>query len=261
MTQRRITSRNIVGRILGRSRPDETVIYTAHWDHLGVGAPDASGDRIYNGAVDNALGSAGLLEIARAWAAAPPPERTVVFLSLTSEEKGLLGAKYYVRHPLYPLATTAAVLNIDGGNIYGPSKDIAIAGDGKVTLRSDLARVARLADRELSPAVATGSGAFFRSDHFPFARAGVPAISLLPGVDLLDGGIDAGAARWAAYTTWGYHQPDDEWSLNWNLTGAAMDFDLLSTLGRDVANSRRWPRWESGSEFRAIREASASERR
>ena len=259
--QARIVSKNIVARIDGRTRPDETVIYTAHWDHLGVGAPDAGGDRIYNGARDNALGIASLLEIARLSAAAPPADRSVVFLALTAEEKGLLGSEYYAQQPLYPLEKTVAVYNMDGGSTWGPSNDVAIAGEGKISLQRDLAMAARLKGREFSPDPRPEAGAFFRSDHFPFAKVGVPAISFRNGQDLEQGGVAAGKAASDEYNERRYHQPGDEWSPDWDLTGAAQDTELLYTIGRDMANSRRWPEWEEGSEFKAIRDKTAAARR
>ncbi len=259
--QSRVVSKNIVGRLEGRTRPDETVIYTAHWDHLGVGAPDERGDRIYNGARDNALGIASLLEIARLWAAAPRTDRSVVFLALTAEEKGLLGSEYYAQQPLYPLETTAAVYNMDGGSTWGPSNDVAIAGEGKISLQRDLAMAARLKGREFSPDPRPEAGSFFRSDHFPFAKVGVPAISFRNGENLEKGGVTAGKAASDAYNEQRYHQPGDEWSPTWDLTGAAQDTELLYTIGRDMANSRRWPEWEQGSEFKAVRDKTAKARR
>ncbi|HEY6362110.1 MAG TPA: M28 family metallopeptidase [Vicinamibacterales bacterium] len=259
--QSRVVSKNVVGRLEGRTRPDETVIYTAHWDHLGIGAPDQRGDRIYNGARDNALGIASLLEIARLWTAAPRSDRTVVFLALTAEEKGLLGSEYYAQQPLYPLETTAAVYNMDGGSTWGPSNDVAIAGEGKISLQRDLAMAARLKGREFSPDPRPEAGSFFRSDHFPFAKVGVPAISFRSGENLEKGGVAAGKSASDAYTEQRYHQPSDEWSPAWDLTGAAQDTELLSTIGRELANSRRWPEWQQGSEFKAVRDKSARARR
>jgi Zn-dependent M28 family amino/carboxypeptidase len=259
--QSRVVSKNVVGRLDGRSRPDETVIYTAHWDHLGIGAPDDGGDRIYNGARDNALGIASLLEIARVWTAAPRTERSVVFLALTAEEKGLLGSEYYAQQPLYPLEKTVAVYNMDGGSTWGPSNDVAIAGEGKISLQRDLAMAARLKGREFSPDPRPEAGSFFRSDHFPFAKVGVPAISFRNGENLEKGGVAAGKAASDEYNAKRYHQPADEWSPNWDLSGAAEDTELLYTIGRDMANARRWPEWDQGSEFKAIRDKTASARR
>jgi Zn-dependent M28 family amino/carboxypeptidase len=259
--QSRVISKNVVGRVDGRTRPDETIIYTAHWDHLGIGAPDESGDRIYNGARDNALGVASLIEIARVWAAAPRAERSVVFLALTAEEKGLLGSEFYAQQPLYRLEKTVAVYNMDGGSKWGPSNDVAIAGEGKISLQRDLATAARLKGREFSPDPRPEAGSFFRSDHFPFAKLGVPAISFRNGENLEKGGVTAGKAASDEYNEKRYHQPADEWSPSWDLSGAAQDTELLYTIGRDMANSRRWPEWDKGSEFKAIRDKTASARR
>ena len=257
----RIVSKNVLAKLAGTRQPDETIMYTAHWDHLGVGAPDARGDRIYNGARDNALGVAGLLELARMYAAAPRLDRTVVFLSPTAEEKNLLGSEYYAQHPLYPLATTAAVYNMDGGSIHGPSWDVSIAGDGKVTLQADLATAASRQDRRFSPDPHPEAGSFFRSDHFPFAKVGVPAISFRTGQELVKGGMPAGQAAYDEYVSHRYHQPADEWSSDWDLRGFALDLALLYSMGRDLAGSHRWPQWIEGSEFKSVRDATASSRR
>jgi Zn-dependent M28 family amino/carboxypeptidase len=257
----RIVSKNVVAKLTGTRQPDETIMYTAHWDHLGVGPPDARGDRIYNGARDNALGVAGLLELARMYAAAPRLDRTVVFLSPTAEEKNLLGSEYYAQHPLYPLATTAGVYNMDGGSIHGPSWDVSIAGDGKVTLQVDLAAAASRQDRRFSPDPHPEAGSFFRSDHFPFAKVGVPAISFRAGQDLVKGGMPAGQAAYDEYVSTRYHQPADEWSSDWDLRGFALDLALLYSMGRDLAGSRRWPQWMEGSEFKSVRDATANSRK
>jgi len=259
--QTQIVSKNVVATLPGRARPNETVIYSAHWDHLGVGEPDATGDRIFNGARDNALGTASLLELARVHAAAPRAERRLVFLSVTAEEKNLLGSEYYAAHPLYPLETTVAVYNIDGGSVEGPSHDVAIAGDGKISLQRDLAAAARRQGRRFSPDPNPERGSFFRSDHFSFAKVGVPAISFRHGLDLVKGGLAAGTAANEEYTAKRYHQTTDEWSADWDLTGCVMDVDLLYTIGRDMANSGTWPQWEAGSEFKARRDASAALRK
>jgi Zn-dependent M28 family amino/carboxypeptidase len=256
-----IVSKNVVGQLTGRTRSAETVVYTSHWDHLGIGQPDARGDRIYNGARDNALGVSGLLEIARLFAAAPRTDRTVVFLALTAEEKNLLGSEHYASRPIFALESTAAVLNMDGGNVGGPTRDVAVAGDGKVTLQNDLAAAAERQGRRLSPDPQPQAGSFFRSDHFPFAKSGVPAISFRAGLDRVEGGIAAGQAAYADYVATRYHQPADEWSERWDLRGFVQDLDLLYALGRQLANSRAWPQWLDGSEFKARRDATAGQRR
>ena len=257
----KIVSKNVVARKLGRKHPDETVIYSAHWDHLGVGLPDARGDKIYNGALDNSLGTASLLEISRQYAAAPATDRSVVFLAVTAEEKGLLGSEYYAANPVYPLATTAGVINMDGGATAGPARDFTTSGDAPLTLQDDLVALAAKRGRSYSPDPRPGAGSFFRSDHFPFAKRGVPAISFGSGQDLIDGGRIKGEALARDYTTNRYHQPADEWSPSWNLAGAAQDGGLLYDLGRELANSSRWPDWKAGSEFRGVRSSSADQRK
>jgi Zn-dependent M28 family amino/carboxypeptidase len=256
-----IVSRNVVGRLAGTRRPEETVMFTSHWDHLGIGAADARGDRIYNGAHDNAIGVAGLLEIARLAAAAPRADRSLLFLALTAEEKNLLGSEYYADHPLFPLETTVAVLNMDGGNVGGPTRDVSIAGDGKVTLQRDLAAAAARQGRRFSPDPQPQAGSFFRSDHFPFAKRGVPAISFRPGLDRVEGGVAAGQAAYDDYIAHRYHQPADEWSVDWDMRGFVQDLDLLYTIGRQLATSREWPEWTEGSEFKARRDATAARRK
>jgi Zn-dependent M28 family amino/carboxypeptidase len=256
-----VVSHNVVGIVKGSKHWDETVIYTAHWDHLGVGLPDAKGDRIYNGARDNALGVAGLLELARLYGSQPAPARSVVFLAVTAEEKGLLGSEYYAHNPLYPLALTAAVYNMDGGSTVGPSRDVSVAGDGKISLQDDLAKAAQREGRRLSPDPQPERGSFYRSDHFSFAKVGVPAISFKAGQDLVDGGVAAGKLAYDNYTANRYHQPADEYSDSWNLRGMVMDTQLLYTVGREMANSRTWPEWRSGSEFKARRDATAGMRK
>ncbi len=255
-----IVSQNVVGVLPGKTRPDEHVVYSAHWDHLGVGLPDARGDRIYNGAVDNATGIAALLEIARLYKAGPQPDRSVLFLAVTAEEKGLLGSEYYAANPLYPLATTVADLNMDGFSPTGPSRDYTTSGDGKVSLQDDLVAALKARGRTFTPDPVPEAGHFFRSDHFPFAKRGVPAISVGPGEDLVTGGVAAGKAYSEMYIKDRYHQPADEWSDDWELSGMSTDIGLLYSLGFDLATSTRWPEWQAGSEFKAIRDASASAR-
>jgi Zn-dependent M28 family amino/carboxypeptidase len=256
-----ITTHNIVGRIEGSKRPDETVIYSAHWDHLGVGQPDAKGDRIYNGAVDNATGTASLIELARAFAHAPKPERSIVFLNVTAEEKGLLGSEYYASKPLYPLATTAGVINMDALDPHGPARDFTISGSAKLGLLDDLIADAKKYNMSYAADPRPEAGGFFRSDHFSFAKRGVPAISFGAGNDWVNGGVAAGKAADDEYTAKRYHQPTDEWEAGWPFTGMARDLQLLYTLGSDLANSDRWPDWSKDSEFRAIRDASVNQRK
>ncbi|HEY3695717.1 M28 family metallopeptidase [Phenylobacterium sp.] len=257
----RIVSKNVVGVLPGATRPDERVVYTAHWDHLGVGLPDARGDRIFNGAVDNADGVASLIELARAFGKAPRTDRSVMFLAVTAEERGLLGSQYYAAHPLYPLATTVADLNMDALAVGGPARDFGTSGEGGVTLQDDLIAVGRAHGRAFTPDPHPEAGHFFRSDHFPFAKAGVPAISFDSGEDLLQGGKAAGEAARADYVAERYHQPADEWRADWDLTGIAADLTLLYDLGRRLASSDEWPEWKAGSEFKAERDRTASARK
>ena len=256
-----ITSQNIAGRIEGSQRPDETVIYSAHWDHLGVGQPDATGDRIYNGAVDNATGTAALIELGRAFAKAPKPERSVVFLAVTAEEKGLLGSEYYSANPLYPLGKTVAVLNMDAMDPHGPARNFTTSGSAKVDLLDLLVTTAKQWNLAYTTDPKPEAGYFFRSDHFPFAKRGVPAISFGSGDDLVEGGLAAGKAIEDAYVADRYHQPADQWQADWSFTGMARDLQLLYTVGSDLAHSERWPNWGEDSEFRAAHDATAAQRK
>ncbi len=256
-----ITSHNIVGRIEGSKYPDQTVIYSAHWDHLGVGQPDAKGDRIYNGAVDNATGTAALIELGRAFAKAPRPERSMIFLNVTAEEKGLLGSEYYAAKPLYPLATTVGVINMDALDPHGPSRNFTISGSAKLGLLDDLIADAKKFGMVYSADPKPEAGHFFRSDHFSFAKRGVPAISFGSGNDWVDGGVAAGKAAEDDYTSKRYHQPGDEWQADWPFTGTARDLQVLYVLGSQLANSDEWPDWSKDSEFRATRDKTAAERK
>jgi Zn-dependent M28 family amino/carboxypeptidase len=255
-----ITSQNIVGRIEGSKKPDETVIYSAHWDHLGVGQPDAKGDKIYNGAVDNATGTAALIEIGRAFAKGKKPQRSVVLLNVTAEEKGLLGSEYYSARPLYPLSKTVAVINMDALDPTGPSRDFTTSGSAKQELLDELIATGQRWNLNYVTDPKPEAGHFFRSDHFPFAKRGVPAISFGSGEDKVDGGVAAGKAEQEAYTRDRYHQPADQWESTWTFAGMARDLQVLYTLGNDLANSNRWPNWSQDSEFRAARDATAAER-
>ncbi|MGZ6014349.1 MAG: M28 family metallopeptidase [Phenylobacterium sp.] len=258
---KKVISHNVVGVLPGTKHPNERIIYTAHWDHLGVGLPDVRGDRIYNGAVDNASGVSGLIELARAFAHTPRTERTQMFMAVTAEEKGLLGSEYYATTPLYPLATTVANINMDGGAVNGPAKDVSTSGDGGLTLQDDLIKVAKQHGRYFTPDARPEAGGFFRSDHFSFAKQGLPAISFKGGQDLANGGVAAGKAAGEAYTRDRYHQPADEFDPNWDLSGMVQDLDVVYDLGRDLGNSREWPTWNAGSEFKAARDKTESQRK
>jgi Zn-dependent M28 family amino/carboxypeptidase len=259
--QKTITTQNIVGRVEGSKRPDETVIYTAHWDHLGIGAPDAKGDKIYNGAVDNATGTAALIELGRAFAHGQRPKRSVIFLNVTAEEKGLLGSEYYASKPLYPLAKTVADINTDALNPKGPAHNFSQSGSAQSGLLDELIADAKAAGLAFTPDPHPEHGGFFRSDHFSFAKRGVPALSFESGNDLVDGGVAAGEAAAKEYVANHYHQPSDEWQASWTFAGMVHDLPVLYKVGHDLANSDQWPNWSADSEFRQIRDASAAERK
>ncbi|MCL7714594.1 M28 family metallopeptidase [Stenotrophomonas mori] len=256
-----VVTRNVVAKLDGTTHPDETVIVSAHWDAFGIGEPDDSGDTVRHGAIDNATGVASVLELARVFAAGPRPQRTLYFLALTAEEKGLLGASYYAEHPLAPLETTVAVLNIEMFSPDGETADIATWGRGRVSLEADVDRVARARGRRWSPDPDLEAGFFYRADHFAFARKGVPAITVGAGLDKRDGGVAAGRALREAYFARCYHQACDAWSPSWDARGLAADTLLVYDLGLELANSRHWPRWDEDAEFAAARGASDAARR
>lgn len=256
-----ITSKNVAARKAGREHADQHVLYSAHWDHLGVGQPDAKGDTIYNGAVDNATGIAALLELARAYGKQPAPQRSVLFLAVTAEEKGLLGSSYYSANPLYPLAKTAGMINMDALSPNGPARNFTISGSAKLDLLDQLIGKAKKWNLAYAQDPKPEAGYFFRSDHFPMAKVGVPAISFGSGDDWEQGGVAAGEASAKDYTTNNYHQPSDQWSAQWSFTGMARDLEILYAVGRDLADSTAWPNWAQDSEFRAIRDKSADQRK
>ncbi len=225
-----------------------------------MGAPDAKGDTIYNGAVDNATGIAELLELAKAYGKQPKTLRSVVFLAVTAEEKGLLGSEYYASNPVYPLAKTVGMINMDAFSPNGMARNFTISGTAKLDLLDQLVETARKWDLVYSPDPKPEAGHFFRSDHFPMAKRGVPAISFGAGNDLVDGGTAAGDKEDDDYTTNRYHQPADEWQSDWTFAGMSRDLEVLYALGRDLANSTKWPNWSTDSEFRQARDATAKER-
>ncbi len=256
-----ITSHNVAGVMPGKTRPNETVIYSAHWDHLGIGQPDAKGDRIYNGALDNASGIAALLELGRAYATAPAPARSVLFLAVTAEEKGLLGSEYYAANPLRPLATTAGVINMDGPFGMEKTTNFSISGAAKLDLLTMLTAEAAKQNRAYTPDPRPEAGSFYRSDHFSFAKQGVPAISFQPGRDLVNGGATRGKELGDAYTRDKYHQPADEYDPAWNTSSVQGDMTLLYDTGRALANSATWPAWSADSEFGVVRAKTAAARK
>ncbi len=261
LKRERVISRNVVAKLEGSQHPQESVIFSAHWDAFGIGEPDAAGQTVRHGAIDNATGVASVLELARVFAAGPRPQRSLYFLALTAEEKGLLGASYYAAHPLAPLETTAAVLNIEMFSPDGETADIATWGNGRVSLEGDVDRVAKARGRRWSPDPNLEAGFYYRADHFAFSRKGVPAITVGAGLDKRDGGVAAGRALRDAYFARCYHQPCDAWSPQWDARGLAADTLLVYDLGLELANSRQWPTWQQGAEFEAARKASESARR
>jgi Zn-dependent M28 family amino/carboxypeptidase len=252
-------SYNVVGILPGRARPDEAVLYTAHWDHLGRCTP-VDGDDICNGAQDNATGTAGLIEIARRHVAAGRPERSVVFVAFTAEEQGLLGSIYYANHPIVPAAQTVAAINMDGLNVFGATHDVTITGFGKSDLDALLTREAATQNRRVEPEPFPERGGFYRSDHFPLANVGIPVLYARSGLDMVIGGRERGEALSNQYVAERYHKPNDEVTPDWDLTGASQDLQLFYHVGRDLASGTLWPEWSATAEFRARREASLAGR-
>ncbi len=248
-------SRNVVALLPGTTHPDEYVIHTAHWDHLGR-CTAVDGDDICNGALDNATGTAGLVALAEAHAAAGAPERSLLFLAVTAEESGLLGSAYYASNPIFPLAQTVGGINMDGLNVIGLARNIVVVGYGKSELENYLDRAAAAQGRTVEPEPSPERGFFFRSDHFSLARPGVPMLYAESGEDLVNGGRPAGRAAAEDYTVNRYHAPADEYDPNWNWDGAIQDLELYFAIARELANSRDWPNWNPDAEFRAARDAS-----
>jgi Zn-dependent M28 family amino/carboxypeptidase len=256
-TLREIQSRNVVGKIEGSDPKlkDEFVVYTAHWDHLGKD-DSLTGDQVYNGAADNASGVAALLEIGEGFARLnPTPRRSLLFLVVTAEEKGLLGAKYYATHPLYPLEKTVANINMDVTNLWGPTKDLTSVGFGSSTLDDVLVAIARSRGRAVRPDAEPEKGTYYRSDHFEFAKVGVPALDPKGGIDFVGKPADYGKRKREEYTQMDYHKVSDEVKSDWDLTGAVDDARILLNVGYAVANADGIPEWKPGTEFKAKREA------
>jgi Zn-dependent M28 family amino/carboxypeptidase len=255
---RTIDSHNVIAKITG-SNPDlknTYVIYTAHWDHFGIG-PEVNGDKIYHGAVDNASGTAALLEMARAYKELrTPPSRTMLFLSVTGEEQGLLGSQYYAEHPLYPLARTAADINMDGMNVHGLTRDIVQIGRGASTLDEIIEAVAKEQGRVVKTDPEPEKGFYYRSDHFEFAKMGVPAFDPDEGVDFIGKPEGWGLEARRKYTAENYHKPSDTIKPDWELSGAIQDCQLYFLVGYRIANDFHMPEWKPGAEFKAIRDAS-----
>jgi Zn-dependent M28 family amino/carboxypeptidase len=249
-------SQNVVAKVTGKNKPDEYLIYTAHWDHFGIGKPDETGDSIYNGALDNASGTAALLALAKAFATDQKPDRSVIFLAVTAEEQGLWGSAYYAQNPIYPKEKTVANINMDGINPYGKMKDVSIIGSGQSEmedlLNAELEKLGRYSAPEPNPV----AGYYFRSDHFNFAKIGIPALYFGTGIDHVEKGKEYGKQLQDEYVAVYYHKPSDEYDTSrWNLDGAVDDVQILYNVGKSLANSDKWPNWKAGSEFKAVRDS------
>jgi Zn-dependent M28 family amino/carboxypeptidase len=254
---RRVPSSNVLALLPGGERKDECVVYMAHWDHLGIDTT-RSGDRVFNGALDNATGVAGLLELADAFTKLEKrPSRSILFISVTCEEQGLLGSEYYAEHPVFPLDRTVAAINMDAMNIYGPMKDITVIGFGNSELDDYLADAARTQGRVVRPDPQPEQGFFFRSDHFSLARRGVPVLYTGTGTDHVVNGPEWTRAQRDKYTAENYHKPSDEFDPAWDLSGAVDDLRLLFLVGYRLAGESTFPQWKEGSDFKAARKTSA----
>ena len=264
LTHTTVESRNVLARIKGTKRPDETIMFGAHWDAYGVGTPDATGQTIRHGANDDGMGVAAVLEAARGFASAKKkPERSVVFAIWTAEERGLIGSETYAAHPPVSLAKTVANLTFDVLLTAGPAHDVVLVGAGQDSLEQDLVRLAAKQKRSVTPDPHPEKGLFYRADHFSFAKRGVPTLLLMSmagGADLVQGGREAGNKWVDDYTANCYHKTCDAWSPDWDLRGAAQDVDLVYELGRELAFSKRWPSWNASSEFSGIRGKTDAER-
>jgi Zn-dependent M28 family amino/carboxypeptidase len=252
---RQSVSRNVVARFPGKTRPDENVIYVSHWDHFGLD-PKLKGDNIYNGARDNATGTAGLIELGRAFKKLKaPPSRSVVFLAVTGEEQGLLGSGYYAANPIYPSTKTAAVINMDALNVYGKMKDVTVIGYGKSELDAYVEAAAKEQGRIVRPDPAPEKGGYFRSDHFPFAKQGIPAIYIGSGIDSVEHGEEWTKKKVEQYTAERYHKPADEFDQSWDFSGAIEDLRLMFKVGYALSNESLFPNWKEGTSFKAKRDA------
>ncbi|WP_444905790.1 M28 family metallopeptidase [Microbulbifer sp. SSSA008] len=254
-------SRNVIAKLPGKKYADETIVYTAHWDHLGVNRNASGEDHIFNGAVDNATGTAGLLALAAQAVKEDQADRSLVFVAVTAEESGLLGSKYYAANPVEALEKTVAGFNFDAMNVLGPTKDITVVGFGSSELENLLEAAAKKQGRYLAAEEHPERGYFYRSDHFSLAKEGVPMLYFDSGSENHEHGREWAQSKDKEYLSQHYHKPGDEYDPNWNLKGAAMNLQLGLQLGLKLANSRDWPNWYEGNEFRAIRDASAESRK
>lgn len=254
----RKASKNVIGVMKGTKRPDEYVLYTAHWDHLGRCTAAADGDDICNGAVDNATGTAALVALAEGYAKAGAPDRSVVFLAVTAEESGLLGSKYYAENPIFPLSQTVGGVNMDAFSISGPAKNLTVIGKGKSQLDTYLEAAAKSEGRTPEMEPTPEKGFYYRSDHFSFAKLGVPMVYFEGGDDLVIGGKAAAKAAADDYEKNRYHAPGDEFDEKWDWSGVMSDLKLYYRVGRMLAMTNAWPNWNEGDEFRAVRDKSRS---
>jgi Zn-dependent M28 family amino/carboxypeptidase len=263
VTATQAQSYNVLAKIVGAEHPDESIMFAGHWDAYGLGKPDAQGQTVRHGAADDAVGIAGVLELARAFKAGAKPQRTLVFGAWTAEERGLIGSYAYAASPLFAPSKTVANFTLDILQTAGPAKDVLLVGAGQSSLEDDLAQAAKAQGRVVTPEALPERGLFYRADHFPVAQQGVPVL-LLMGIsgstDLVAGGREAGN-HWLTEYMKCYHQPCDAWASTWDLRGAAQDVDLIYAIGLDLANSRRWPEWRKESEFAAIRAKSQADRK
>jgi len=250
-----VKSRNVIALLPGSKRSDECIIYMAHWDHFGLD-PKLEGDKIYNGALDNATGTSGLIELAEAFKRLKSPaKRSIVFLSVTGEEQGLLGSEYYAANPVCPRAKTVAVINMDALNIYGKMKDITVIGYGNSELDDYFDAAAKKEGRRVRPDPNPERGSFFRSDHFPFAKQGIPAVYPSGGVDHIEHGEKWTIVKRDKYIAENYHKPSDEYDPNWDLSGAVDDLRLIFKIGYELSRESSFPNWREGIEFKAKRDA------
>jgi Zn-dependent M28 family amino/carboxypeptidase len=261
-TSMKVTSRynrsyNVIGKITGKKTPEEYLMYMAHWDHLGIGREDESGDSIYNGAYDNASGTAGVLEIAKAFKSLKEkPDRTIVFTFLTAEEQGLWGSAYYAKNPVYPKEKTIGVINMDGVNPFGKMKDVMIVGVGQSDLEDVLKNEAKGLQRDVNPDGEPEKGSYFRSDHFNMAKIGIPSLYIKPGNSIIGKSDEEGRQFKDTYVQKYYHQPSDEFDPSRvNFEGAVDDLQLLYLVGKRLAFGSQWPKWKASSEFRQVRES------
>ncbi|MRJ40742.1 MULTISPECIES: M28 family metallopeptidase [Idiomarina] len=254
-----LNSPNLIGYIEGKSKPDEHVIYMAHWDHMGLD-PINPDDGIFNGAQDNASGTAGVMALAEFYSSQPQPERSVVFVLVTAEERGLLGSDWYADNPMLPLSKAVGGINMDVLNVYGPMRDMVVVGYGNSELEGYLAKYVEQQGRYVAPEPSPEAGSFYRSDHFNLAKRGVPMLYAKGGNDHIEFGKEYGQQKRAEYVQVAYHKPADEFDPNWDLRGVQQDLWLYYWVGEELANSALWPNWNAGNEFKAIRDASAGER-